>query len=80
MQAVEIEYLTVWHNPTSRPELLIPGENNTASWRAKTISDKQWHDYTRLAWDISPVLAVYLPTRYFLFVPVETFLFNHHIF
>ncbi|XP_018572269.1 phosphatidylinositol 4-kinase alpha isoform X2 [Anoplophora glabripennis] len=62
--AVEIEFLTVWHNPTSRPELLIPGENNTASWRAKTITDKQWHDYTRLAWDISPVLAIYLPTRF----------------
>ncbi|CAG9769001.1 unnamed protein product [Ceutorhynchus assimilis] len=62
--AVEIEFLVVWHNPTSRPELIIPGEENIASWRAKTITDKQWHDYTRLAWEISPVLAVYLPTRF----------------
>ncbi|CAH1183299.1 unnamed protein product [Phaedon cochleariae] len=62
--AVEIEFLIVWHNPTSRPELLIPGEETLASWRAKTITDKQWHDYTRLAWDISPNLAVYLPTRF----------------
>ncbi|KAG5871513.1 hypothetical protein JTB14_006946 [Gonioctena quinquepunctata] len=62
--AVEIEFLIVWHNPTFRPELSIPGEENLASWRAKTITDKQWHDYTRLAWDISPALAVYLPTRF----------------
>ncbi|CAH0558143.1 unnamed protein product [Brassicogethes aeneus] len=62
--AVEIEFLIVWHNPTGRPELQIPGEENIASWRAKPITDKHWHDYTRLAWDISPVLAVYLPTRF----------------
>ncbi|KAL3270935.1 hypothetical protein HHI36_021440 [Cryptolaemus montrouzieri] len=62
--AVEIEFLVAWHNPTGRTEWLIPGEDNIASWRAKTITEKQWHDYTRLAWDISPVLAVYLPTRF----------------
>ncbi|KAJ3651067.1 hypothetical protein Zmor_017128 [Zophobas morio] len=62
--AVEIEFLVVWHNPTSRQELLIPGEDNIASWRAKTITEKQWQDYTRLAWDISPVLATYLPARF----------------
>lgn len=61
---MEIEFLIVWHNPTLRPELQMPGEENVAFWRAKTISDKQWHDYTRLAWDISPSLAVYLPTRF----------------
>ncbi|KAK5638099.1 hypothetical protein RI129_012394 [Pyrocoelia pectoralis] len=61
--AVEIEFLIVWHNPSSRPELQIPGEGNIAAWRAKTITDKQWQDYTRLAWDISPALAVYLPIR-----------------
>nr|XP_023019758.1 phosphatidylinositol 4-kinase alpha [Leptinotarsa decemlineata] len=64
LMAVEIEFLVVWHNPTFRPELSIPGEENLASWRAKTITEKQWHDYTRLAWDISPALAVYLPTRF----------------
>lgn len=61
--AVEIEFLVVWLNPTSRPELQIAGEDQIASWRAKTITDKQWHDYTRLAWNISPVLAVHLPSR-----------------
>ncbi|KAK9874265.1 hypothetical protein WA026_002618 [Henosepilachna vigintioctopunctata] len=62
--AVEIEFLVAWHNPTGRTEWLIPGEENIASWRAKTITEKQWHDYTRLAWDISPALAVNLPTRF----------------
>ncbi|XP_050307106.1 phosphatidylinositol 4-kinase alpha isoform X2 [Anthonomus grandis grandis] len=62
--AVEIEFLVVWHNPTSRPELIVPGEENIASWRAKTITEKQWREYTRLAWDISPVLAVHLPARF----------------
>lgn len=55
--------MIVWHNPGSRPELQVPGEDNIAAWRAKTITDKQWQDYTRLAWDISPSLAVYLPVR-----------------
>lgn len=32
-------------------------------WRNKNVTEKQWQDYTRLAWDISPVLAVYLPER-----------------
>ncbi|KAF5285106.1 hypothetical protein FQA39_LY16795 [Lamprigera yunnana] len=61
--AVEIEFLVVWHNPSSRPELQVTGEGNIAAWRAKTNTDRQWQDYTRLAWDISPVLAVYLPVR-----------------
>lgn len=47
----------------SRPDLSIPGEGNIASWKAKPVTEKQWKDYTRLAWEISPVLAVYLPTR-----------------
>lgn len=42
----------------------MPGEDTLAAWRSKNITDKQWQDYTRLAWDISPVLAVFLPERY----------------
>ena len=63
MQAVEIDFLTVWYNPSFKPELIVAGEDNLSMWRAKTMTDKQWTDYTRLAWDISPVLAVYLPER-----------------
>lgn len=40
------------------------GEDTLTVWKNKNITDKQWQDYTRLAWDISPALAVYLPDRY----------------
>lgn len=61
--AVEIEFLIVWHNPSSRIELHVPGEDTIAAWRSKTVVEKTWRDYTRLAWEISPVLAVFLPVR-----------------
>lgn len=61
--AVEIEFLIVWHNPGSRTELHVPGEDTIAAWRSKTVVDKTWRDYTRLAWEISPPLAVFLPVR-----------------
>lgn len=70
MQAVEIEFLIVWHNPSIRPELQIVGEDTLTVWKNRNKTDKQWQDYTRLAWDISPALAVYLPDRYY---------FNHTI-
>lgn len=60
--AVEIELLLVWRNPGDRPDLAVQGEQSIAEWRLKTINDR-WRDYTRLAWDISPVLAVFLPVR-----------------
>ncbi|XP_011307555.1 phosphatidylinositol 4-kinase alpha isoform X2 [Fopius arisanus] len=60
--AVEIELLLVWHNPGGRQELQVPGEASIAEWRAKSMNER-WRDYTRLAWDISPVLAVFLPVR-----------------
>lgn len=61
--AVEIEMMIVWYNPTCRGELLLAGEENLATWSSKTLTDKQWQDFTRLAWEISPVLAIYLPER-----------------
>uniref|UniRef100_A0ABD2XIX4 1-phosphatidylinositol 4-kinase n=1 Tax=Trichogramma kaykai TaxID=54128 RepID=A0ABD2XIX4_9HYME len=60
--AVEIELLLVWANPGGRQELSVLGEQNIAEWRAKSMNDK-WRDYTRLAWEISPALSVYLPVR-----------------
>lgn len=61
--AVEIEYLIVWHNPGSRPELHVPDEEAITEWRLKIVAEKMWRDYARLAWEISPVLAVFLPVR-----------------
>ena len=40
----------------------MAGEQSIAEWRAKSMNDR-WRDYTRLAWEISPVLAVFLPVR-----------------
>ncbi|XP_015519648.1 phosphatidylinositol 4-kinase alpha isoform X1 [Neodiprion lecontei] len=61
--AVEIELLLVWRNPGGRQDLAMAGENHIAEWRAKATNEKTWRDYTRLAWEISPVLAVFLPVR-----------------
>lgn len=61
--AVEIEFLITWHNPTSRPDLNFPGEDTIAVWKAKTVSERTLRDTARLAWDISPTLAVFLPDR-----------------
>lgn len=52
-----------WHNPHSRPEQAVPGEDNIATWRSKPNTDRTWKDYAKLAWDISPTLAVFLPER-----------------
>lgn len=62
---MEIEFLVTWHNPGSRPELAVPGEENIAAWRSKPVTEKMWKDYLRLAWEISPSLAVFLPGRYY---------------
>lgn len=40
----------------------MPEESSIAEWRSKAMN-KKWRDFTRLAWDISPVLAVFLPAR-----------------
>lgn len=61
--AVEIELLITWYNPTSRSELHFAGEETITQWKSKPVSEKVLRDITRLAWDLSPVLAVYLPTR-----------------
>ncbi|XP_047033201.1 phosphatidylinositol 4-kinase alpha isoform X2 [Helicoverpa zea] len=63
LMAVEIEFLVTWHNPHGRPEQAVPGEDNIATWRSKPNTDRTWRDYAKLAWDISPTLAVFLPER-----------------
>lgn len=62
--AVDIEFFVTWHNPLSQPELQIKGEEMISNWRAQPISEKSWKDTVRLAWEISPTLAIYLPTRF----------------
>jgi len=52
-----------WYNPLARSDLLIPGEDDITTWRTQNITEKQYRDLARLAWDISPELAVFLPDR-----------------
>ncbi|KAI5696345.1 hypothetical protein M8J76_010849 [Diaphorina citri] len=59
--AVRIEFLLTWHNPSGRPELSVTGEDIISAWKSKPVSDKTLIELTRLAWDISPALAVHLP-------------------
>lgn len=65
--ATEIEFLLAWHNPMSCPELHIPNEDTIVAWRNQTTSqttDRSTREMVKLAWDISPTLAVYLPHRF----------------
>jgi len=63
-QANEVERLVTWYNPLSQSDLLIPGEDDIATWRTRNISEKQYRELARLAWDICPELAVFLPDRF----------------
>ncbi|XP_049538873.1 phosphatidylinositol 4-kinase alpha isoform X1 [Anopheles darlingi] len=61
--AVEIEFMSIWANPLSSPELQIPGEESVAEWRARPLKLNVWRDFTRLAWSYNPALAIFLPQR-----------------
>lgn len=62
--SVDIEFFLTWNNPTGIPENHVHGEENIFAWRSQPVADRTWKDLTRLAWDISPTLAVYLPSRF----------------
>lgn len=65
--ANEIEFLLTWYNPLACPEMLIPGEDTINAWRVQTVSqttERSTREMVKLAWDISPALAAYLPHRF----------------
>ncbi|XP_041348000.1 phosphatidylinositol 4-kinase alpha-like [Gigantopelta aegis] len=62
--ACHVEALITWHNPLEAPELKIPDEEKIIAWRANPVSEKQWREIARITWEISPILAVYLPSRF----------------
>ncbi|CAG2119996.1 unnamed protein product, partial [Medioppia subpectinata] len=62
--ALEIELLMTWHNPTAAPEAIIQGEETISKWRNQPITERTWKETARLAWEISPTLAVFLPCRF----------------
>lgn len=63
----EIERLSTWHNPLARPELSFTGMESLVNWANQTVfTERIWRDLVRLAWHISPDIAVFLPARYVL--------------
>jgi hypothetical protein len=60
----EIEFLSTWHNTAADPNLLFPGEDQLTKWSTQTtFTEKVWRDLVKLAWHISPSLAVHLCAR-----------------
>jgi hypothetical protein len=64
-KAYEIERLETFHNPLLRPELQFDQDTQSTytNWRSydmNSISNKAWQEYGRLAWFISPALAMSL--------------------
>ena len=67
----EIEFLSTWHNTAADANLVFPGEDQLTKWSAQTtFTEKAWRDHVKLAWHISPSLAVHLCARF-----VELFVF-----
>lgn len=65
IKAYEIERLETFHNPLGRPELQFDQDTQSTytNWKLydmNGISNKAWQEYGRLAWLISPDLAVSL--------------------
>ncbi|KAH7939075.1 hypothetical protein HPB52_005251 [Rhipicephalus sanguineus] len=62
--SVEIEFLITWYNPLSLPDRVVPGEEIISAWRSQHITERGWVDMVQCAWNLSPLLAVYLPSRF----------------
>ena len=61
----EIDRLSTWHNPLARPELSFTGLESMVNWANQTVfTERIWRDLVRLAWHMSPDIAVFLPVRY----------------
>lgn len=56
--------MSTWYNPLGMSDMTIPDEELLTSWRNAPISEYTYREMVRMAWDISPALAVALPTRY----------------
>lgn len=61
-QANELERLMVWFDPLNPMELDRVSEETIVKY-SKALNEKHWLTYARLAWDIAPPFALYLPHR-----------------
>ena len=60
----EIERLSTWHNPLAQLDLNFTGLELLVTWANQTVfTERSWRDLVRLAWHISPDIAVFLPAR-----------------
>ena len=60
----EIEFLSTWHNTAADANFVFPGEEQLTKWSTQTtFTEKVWRDLVKLAWHISPSLAVHLCAR-----------------
>eukprot|EP00106_Octopus_bimaculoides_P007153 XP_014774595.1 PREDICTED: phosphatidylinositol 4-kinase alpha-like isoform X3 [Octopus bimaculoides] len=64
LMANAIDAFITWHNPLELMEQRIPGEETITTWRNQIMTEKHYRETARLAWDISPILGVYLPNRF----------------
>jgi len=53
----------MWLNPLEIADLRVPDEEKITAWGSQTISDKQYRELARVAWEISPTLVAHLPAR-----------------
>ncbi|VDO94030.1 unnamed protein product [Soboliphyme baturini] len=65
----EVERLCAWMNPQGSQENVLPFEDQLEKWKLKYFADvrteaKILRESTRLAWEISPPLAVHIPVRF----------------
>jgi phosphatidylinositol 4-kinase len=61
--SVEIEFLLTFSNALQTDQQ-IKGEETVNAWKGQSLTERTCKETVRLAWDISPVLAVYLPCRF----------------
>ncbi|XP_071946499.1 phosphatidylinositol 4-kinase alpha-like isoform X2 [Antedon mediterranea] len=62
--ACECERLLTWYNPLDMPDQKLEGEENIANWRSQQVGDKAMREIVRLAWSVSPYVALQLPARF----------------
>lgn len=68
--ANEIEFLQTWYNPLACPDMHTPSDKLINEWQTQTASQtterqaSAIREHVKLAWEISPTLAVYLPHRF----------------
>ncbi|KXJ14735.1 Phosphatidylinositol 4-kinase alpha [Exaiptasia diaphana] len=61
----EVERLSSWYNSTLKTDLGFEGEDSLVNWSNQTaFTERSWRELVRLAWQINPDIAVFLPARF----------------